>query len=91
VNVVLDYDNSLEAYRSDKFSSFEKQPQPDGSILEQTGYWGVYGAVPAGSEAAAGGGSNTVLWIVLGAVVVVVLVGGGVLIGRRGKSADDRE
>lgn len=93
VNVVLDYDNSLEAYRSDKFSSFEKQPQPDGSILEQTGYWGVYGAVPAGSEAAAGdsGGSNTVLWIVIGVVVVVVLVGGGVLIGRRGKSADDRE
>jgi peptide/nickel transport system substrate-binding protein len=93
VNVVLDYDNSLEAYRSDKFSSFEKQPQPDGSILEQTGYWGVYGAVPAGSEAAAGdsGGSNTVLWIVIGAVVVIVLVGGGVLIGRRGKSADDRE
>lgn len=93
VNVVLDYDNSLEAYRSDKFSSFQKQPQPDGSILEQTGYWGVYGAVPAGSEAAAGdsGGSNTVLWIVIGVVVVVVLVGGGVLIGRRGKSADDRE
>ena len=93
VNVVLDYDNSLEAYRSDKFSGFTKQPQPDGSILEQTGYWGVYGAVPAGSEVAAGdsGGSNTVLWIVIGVVVVVVLVGGGVLIGRRGKSADDRE
>ncbi|SEO84659.1 peptide/nickel transport system substrate-binding protein [Amycolatopsis saalfeldensis] len=92
VNVVLDYDNSLEAYRSDKFSSFTKQPQPDGAILEQTGYWGVYGAVPAGAEAAAdSGGSNTVLWIVIGVVVVIVLVGGGVLIGRRGKSADDRE
>lgn len=93
VNVVLDYDNALEAYRSDKFSGFQTQPQPQGSILEQTGYWGVYGAVPAGTEntAAESGGSNTVLWIVLGAVVVVVLVGGGVLIGRRGKAADDRE
>ncbi|MFI5606614.1 ABC transporter substrate-binding protein [Amycolatopsis sp. NPDC051903] len=94
VNVVLDYDNALEAYRSDKFSGFQTQPQPSGSILEQTGYWGVYGAVPAGSEVAAsdaGGGSNVVLWVVLGVVVVVVLVGGGIMIGRRGKSADDRE
>ncbi|RSN24946.1 peptide ABC transporter substrate-binding protein [Amycolatopsis sp. WAC 01416] len=92
VDVVLDYDNVLEAYRSDKFASFTKQPQPDGAILEQSGYWGVYGATPA--DAAAPGAeesSNTGLWIGIGAVVLVVLVGGGVLLGRRGKSADDRE
>ena len=29
-------------------------PQPDGAILEQSGYWGVYGATPAGSQATAG-------------------------------------
>lgn len=46
VNVVLDYQNALEAYRSDKFSGFTKQPQPEGAILEQSGYWGVYGATP---------------------------------------------
>ncbi len=95
IGVVLDYDNVLEAYRSDKFASFTKQPQPDGAILEQSGYWGVYGATPAGDVAATGGsedsGSNTGLWIGIGAVVLVVLVGGGVLLGRRGKSADDRE
>ncbi|WP_344864632.1 ABC transporter substrate-binding protein [Amycolatopsis ultiminotia] len=94
VNVVLDYDNALEAYRSDHFSSFAKQPQPDGAILEQTGYWGVYGAVPADASAASGdsGGSNTVVWIVVGAVVAVALVGGGIAIGRRrGVSVDDRE
>ncbi|QRP50893.1 ABC transporter substrate-binding protein [Amycolatopsis sp. FDAARGOS 1241] len=93
VNVVLDYDNALEAYRSDKFSGFQTQPQPSGAILEQTGYWGVYGAVPAGTEATASdsGGSNAVLWVVIGVVVLVVLVGGGIIIGRRGKSADDRE
>ncbi|HWD03462.1 MAG TPA: ABC transporter substrate-binding protein [Amycolatopsis sp.] len=94
VNIVLDYDNALEAYRSDKFSGFEKQPEPDGAILEQTGYWGVYGAVPAGTETAAASDSSTgnvVLWVVIGVVVVVVLVGGGIVIGRRGKSADDRE
>lgn len=93
VNVVVDYDNALEAYRSDHFSSFQKQPQPDGAILEQTGYWGVYGAVPADASAAADdGGSNTVVWIVVGAVVAVALVGGGIAIGRRrAVPADDRE
>ncbi len=92
VNVVYDYDNALEAYRSDKFSSFGKQPQPEGSILEQTAYWGVYGAVPADASAASSdSGSSPVVWIVVGAVVLVVLVGGGVALSRRGKSADDRE
>ena len=91
--IVLDYQNVLEAYRSDKFAGFTTQPQPKGAILEQSGYWGVYGATPAGTADAASSSSssNTVLWIVLGAVVVVILVGGGVLLGRRGKSADDRE
>ncbi len=92
VNVVLDYDNSLEAYRSDRFSSFGKQPQPEGSILEQTGYWGVYGAVPAEASASSGdSGSNTVVWIIVGAVVLVVVVGTGIALSRRGKSSDDRE
>jgi len=90
--IVLDYPNALEAYRSDRFSGFTTQPQPKGAILEQSGYWGVYGATPVGTANASDSGSgNTVLWIVLGAVVVVILVGGGVLLGRRGKSADDRE
>ncbi len=92
VNVVYDYDDALEAYRSDKFSSFGKQPQPEGSILEQTAYWGVYGAVPADASAASSdSGSGTTVWIVVGAVVLVVLVGGGIALSRRGKSADDRE
>ncbi|WP_410670204.1 ABC transporter substrate-binding protein [Amycolatopsis sp. cmx-4-68] len=93
VNVVLDYQNALEAYRSDKFSGFTKQPQPEGAILEQSGYWGVYGATPAGAQDAnaTGGSGNTVLWIVVGAVVLVVLVGGGILLSRRNKTSEDRE
>lgn len=93
VNVVLDYDNVLEAYRSDSFSSFTKQPQPEGAILEQMGYWGYYGATPAGQAASNSdsGGGNTGLWIGIGVVVVIVLVGGGVLLAKRGKTADDRE
>jgi peptide/nickel transport system substrate-binding protein len=92
--VVLDYDNALEAYRSENFSSFGKQPQPNGVILEQTGYWGVYEATPAGQDQAAGAASdssgNTGLWIGIG-VVVIVIIGGVVFFARRGKTADDRE
>lgn len=92
VNIVLDYDNTLEAYRSDNFSSFTKQPQPDGVIMEQTGYWGYYGATPASSaQNATSGGGNTGLWIGIGVVVVLVLVGGGVFVAKRRGSADDRE
>ncbi|MEU4252754.1 ABC transporter substrate-binding protein [Amycolatopsis sp. NPDC026612] len=91
--IVLDYQNALEAYRSDKFAGFTTQPQPKGAILEQSGYWGVYGATPVGAEntASSGGSGNTVLWIVIGAVVVLVLVGGGIAFSRRGKTAEDRE
>jgi peptide/nickel transport system substrate-binding protein len=94
VNIVLDYPNALEAYRSDKFSGFTKQPQPNGAILEQSGYWGVYGATPAGANdanATGGGSDSTVVWIVVGAVVVIVLVGGGIMLSRRNKTSEDRE
>ncbi|MBE1494783.1 peptide/nickel transport system substrate-binding protein [Amycolatopsis lexingtonensis] len=95
--IVLDYQNALEAYRSDKFSGFTTQPQPKGAILEQTGYWGVYGATPAGSEnakdanAVGGGSDSTVVWIVVGGIVVVVLVIGGIVLSRRNKTSEDRE
>lgn len=91
VNIVLDYDNALEAYRSDNFSSFTKQPQPNGVILEQTGYWGYLGATPAGTASASGSDSHTGLWIGIGVVVVLVLAGGGFFVFSRRKTADDRE
>jgi peptide/nickel transport system substrate-binding protein len=89
-SVVLDYENALEAYRSDRFASFPKQPAANGPVMEQVGYWGFYGAQPAGDRAAQGG-SNTGVWIGIGAAVLVVLVIGAVVVARRGKSADDRE
>ena len=91
--IVLDYQNALEAYRSDKFAAFTTQPQPKGAILEQTGYWGVYGATPVGTEAASAdsGSSGTVVWIVVGAIVGGIIVAGGVIISRRNKTSEDRE
>lgn len=88
--VILDYDNALEAYRSDKFSHFQVQPDPGGVIMAQNGYWGYYLAQPATAAAASSGGS-TWLWTAI-AVVVVVLAGLAVLLlARRRRTADERE
>ncbi|NIH80370.1 peptide/nickel transport system substrate-binding protein [Amycolatopsis viridis] len=90
-SVVLDYDNVLEAYRSDNFASFTKQPANTGQIMEQSGYWGFYGATPAGGGANGSGGLSPGAWIGIAAGVVVVLAIGGTAAGRRRKSADDQE
>lgn len=88
--VTLLYPNALEAYRSDRFASFQIQPDPGGVIMQQNGYWGYYSATPVNSAAAtggSGGGTGVVIGIV---VVVVVLAGGGLwfVLRRRGAVAD---
>jgi peptide/nickel transport system substrate-binding protein len=90
-SVVLDYDNPLEAYRSDRFSDFPKQPAGTGTIMEQSGYWAFYGATPVSGASAGGGGLPTGAWVGIGAAALVVVVLVGTAAGRRKKSADDRE
>lgn len=92
-SAILSYDNALEAYRSDKFASFTKQPVDDGPIMEQTGYWGFYGATPADGSAsgADSGGLSTGGWVTIGVVALAVVAGGGFLAGRRKTSAEDTE
>lgn len=89
-SVVIDYDNPLEAYRSDRFTSFPKQPANTGNIMEQSGYWSFYGAVPA-AGGSAGGALSPVGWIGIGAAVIVVVALGGFGLSRRKKSVDDEE
>jgi peptide/nickel transport system substrate-binding protein len=45
--VILGYDNALEAYNKKAFEGFPLQPAK-GVIMNQQGYWGYYGATPAG-------------------------------------------
>jgi peptide/nickel transport system substrate-binding protein len=45
--VILGYDNALEAYNKATFEGFPLQPTK-GVIMNQQGYWGYYGATPAG-------------------------------------------
>lgn len=59
INDVIYYADSLEAYRSDKFGGFTKQPEGTGTILGQNGYWGLYTAVPAGAAGAQSGAAQS--------------------------------
>jgi peptide/nickel transport system substrate-binding protein len=47
--VILGYDHALEAYRTDAFEGFPKQPADDGVFMNQQGYWGYLGATPKGA------------------------------------------
>ncbi|OYO01013.1 peptide/nickel transport system substrate-binding protein [Propionibacteriaceae bacterium ES.041] len=92
---IVYYADYLEAYRSDRFANFTTQPENTGTITNQNGYWGYYGATPvqAGdtqAQTAGGGSSNTGLWIGIGVVAVLALAGGFFAMRRR-KPAEDRE
>jgi peptide/nickel transport system substrate-binding protein len=78
------YANSLEAYRSDRFTGFTLQPKDTGIIANQAGYWGYLTVEPVEGATAGGTGTNTGL-IIGGVVVGVILVGGLIffLIRRR--------
>ncbi|WP_245617171.1 ABC transporter substrate-binding protein [Amycolatopsis taiwanensis] len=90
-SVVLDYDNPLEAYRSDRFASFPKQPANTGTIMEQSGYWAFYGATPASEASGGSSGLSTGAWIGIGAGVVVVVAVAATMFARRKTTAEDRE
>ncbi|MDL5352817.1 ABC transporter substrate-binding protein [Microbacterium sp. zg-YB36] len=82
------YANSLEAYRSDRFSGFTLQPAEGGIIASQAGYWGFLTVEPVEGAVSDEGGVPTGL-IVTGVVVVLIVL--GVLIFvllRRRKMAD---
>ncbi|MCF2571782.1 ABC transporter substrate-binding protein [Brevibacterium sp. UCMA 11754] len=91
-SITLWYPNQLEAFRSDRFSGFTKQPTEGGIIANQVGYWGYSSVEPASAEDASGegGGMGAGGWIGIAVAAIVVIGGGGFLISRRKKS-DDRE
>jgi peptide/nickel transport system substrate-binding protein len=88
--MVLWYDNYLQAYRSDRWTGFVKQPTADGSILFQYGYYSLLNIQPASAGTGTGtgdgaGGVSPVLWIAIAAVLIVVV---GVVVTRR-RGADE--
>lgn len=85
------YVNPLEAYRNDHFTGFTTQPSKDGVILNQNGYWGLYGAEPASADSASDDGGLPGWVIPVVVVVILAAVGGAVVASRRGSTAEDRE
>jgi peptide/nickel transport system substrate-binding protein len=88
------YDDNV-AYRSDRWTGFVPQPDPDGSILFQYGTWSYMNLRPvvAAAKSRATGGSGSGPLIGAG-VAVVVIVGAAVLVlsrRRRSSTADERE
>ncbi|GAB3267328.1 ABC transporter substrate-binding protein [Arthrobacter pigmenti] len=93
INDPILYPASLEAYNSDRFAGFVKQPAKTGVITGQSGYWGLYNAEPVGVGDRTGvetGFGNTE-WIIAGAVVVALAIGATVLIRRRRATQGERE
>jgi peptide/nickel transport system substrate-binding protein len=92
VSNVIWYASKLEAYRSDKFTGFTKQPEEGGVITGQNGYWAFYSATPAtaADDTAAAGGLPG--WAIgVGVAVLLVIIGGVVLlVVRRRSTAEDR-
>ena len=90
-SITLWYPNQLEAFRSDRFTGFTKQPTEGGIIANQVGYWGFSSVEPANADDDSGeGGMGAGGWIGIAVAAIVVIGGGGFLISRR-KSSDDRE
>jgi peptide/nickel transport system substrate-binding protein len=90
--LVLYYQNSLEAYRSDRLEGFTMQPAKDGVLTGQQGYWGYYTAKPT-AEARNGSGRTDygMVALALGGVVVFAGVVIVLVVFRRRATADDRE
>jgi peptide/nickel transport system substrate-binding protein len=99
--LVTFYYNNFEAYRSDRFTGFVPQPDPDGALLFQYGTWSYDSMTPVvkaepgegGSSDGSEGGLNWPVILGIGALVVVAGVVGAVLARGRNKDidSDDRE
>ncbi|WP_213452443.1 ABC transporter substrate-binding protein [Rhizomonospora bruguierae] len=90
---VLYYYNNFEAYRSDRFTGFVRQPNDGGSMVLQYGTFTYRNIEPVAARAdEASESSDTGLWVAFGVGAVVLLGGLGTAFAlRRRATADERE
>lgn len=87
----LYYQNTLEAYRSDRVSNLTPQPADNGMITGQQSFmWAFHSATPAGGGSS-GDGMGPVTITVGAAVVAVGVLAGVALAVRRRRTAEERE
>jgi len=93
--VILLYENDLQAYRNDRFTGFVRQPEAQGCIFFCFGPNSYINIKPVGGDAAGDSvkvknvARSPAIWI----VVAIVLVGmaAGVALVRRGRGGQDTE
>jgi peptide/nickel transport system substrate-binding protein len=94
--IVLWYDNDLQAYRSDRWSGFVPSPAPDeqgrgGSLLFQYTPYSYVSIEPASAGAGtvtASGGVSPIVWVAI-AVGTLAVIGGVMIARRRGENEDE--
>ena len=89
--IVLWYDNDLQAYRSDRWTGLLEQPEPQGYLLFGYGTDSYRNIKPASATTteAAGSGPSATFWVV--GLAVVLVAGAVALILRRRTGAEERE
>jgi peptide/nickel transport system substrate-binding protein len=88
--VVTFYYDDPQAYRSDRFTGFQPQPDPDGVVLFQYGTYSYRNIAPPQAAASGDGGSGVPL-IPIAAGVAVVGAAGVLVALRRRSTQDERE
>ena len=87
------YYDYLQAWRTDRFTGFEHQPEPDGAVLFQYGTFSYLNVEPV-TDASGGGrrtaDSNTAL-IIGGVAAAAVLAGVVVFLISRGRRSGDAD
>jgi len=90
--ITLVYADQLEAYRSDRWTGFVKQPAERGMISGQQGHWAFLSATPVvETQEESAGGSRIGLVLGGGAAVLVVAAAAVLVAIRRRQTADERE
>ena len=84
--IVLYYRTLLEAYRSDEFTGWVRQPEGTGSSLFGYGAYTYLNLKPAGAEGSSSDGGGSAGLIVVGGLLAV---GAGVWVVFRRRAADD--
>jgi peptide/nickel transport system substrate-binding protein len=88
VYIPLTYTPDLQAYRTDRFEGWVRQPADIGPVMFSNSSPSYVALTPVGAEA--GGGDNTLTYVIGGAAVVLLGIGAAVVASRRRKTADDR-
>jgi peptide/nickel transport system substrate-binding protein len=90
--IVTYYVDSLEAYRSDKWTGVQRQPTDGGNVFFQYGTYSYRNLdLVSAQDDSGGGGLATGAIVGIGVAAAALVAGGAVAFARRRSSADERE